>query len=169
MPLKKMSVETPMMTSGRTIGRKLIVWMYALPRNLYQLMPIAASVPRIVATSEDVNAMNKLLNNAVQSGVESKKSFLYQMKEKPVNVESFALLKEKKMITKSGTNRKSRVNTSTVFERLNCGLRFFHERFAWRIGSEAGFAFVVKSIGFFILCLHQLMKNLLLLQWHVQD
>jgi len=158
MLLKNISVAMPMTTSGRTIGKKLIVWMYAFPWNLYQLMPIAASVPSIVATSEEVNAMNKLLNSAVQSGVESKKSFLYQTRENPVNVVSFALLNEKNIMTKSGMKRKSNVRTSTVFERLNCGLRFFHERFACRIGSEAGFAFVVKSRGFFISYLHQLMK-----------
>src|SRR5574344_1729671 len=101
--------------------------------NLYQLTPIAARVPKMVATSDEVNAMNRLLKSAVQSGVESKNSFLYQMKENPVNVESFALLNEKKMMTKSGTKRNSSVRMRTVLDRLNLGLCFFQERFAWRI------------------------------------
>src|SRR5574344_892098 len=112
--------------------------------NLYQFMPIAASVPRIVATMLAVRAMNRLLNSAVHSGVESKNSFLYQMNENPVNVESFELLNENSMITNSGTNKKSSVSTRIVRLTLNCGLCFFHERFACTADSIVGvFLFIL--------------------------
>ena len=85
MPEKKISVETPTITSGSTMGKKLIVCMYILPLNLYQFIPIAASVPSTVATAEESSAIITLLKTASQRLSESQKSFLYQTSEKFVN------------------------------------------------------------------------------------
>src|SRR5574344_1301039 len=115
--------------------------------NLYQLTPIAASVPRIVATRDEVNAMNKLLNRDVHKSFDLKNNSLYQMNENPVNVVSFDSLNEKNMITKSGMKRKRIANTSVVLDKLNFGLCFFQERFAWRIGSVC--AFFLKTLNGF--------------------
>ena len=106
--------------------------------NLYQLTPMEARVPRIVATIPEVMATTRLLINACQRGFDEKMSFSYQMKENPAQFVSFALLKEKNTITKSGRKRKSKETASTVFEKLKGTPRFFQPRFACLAFSEVG-------------------------------
>ena len=91
-PLKKLKSETPMITSGRTIGRKLIDCMYERPKNLYQLTPIDARVPRSVATSDDVKATMRLFISERHNGPDSNMSCSYHLKEKPVMVVSLDAL-----------------------------------------------------------------------------
>ncbi len=84
---------------------------------MYQLIPIAAIVPNIVATAADVKATMKLLRSAAHSGSESKKSFLYHSSENPVKELPFPSLKEYAIITKRGKKRKISVITKIVNEK----------------------------------------------------
>ncbi len=68
--------------------------MYDRPRNLYQVIPIAASVPKIVATKEDVIATKKLFQSDAHRSPELKINFSYQTNEKFVKFESFDSLNE---------------------------------------------------------------------------
>lgn len=91
---KKISMEIPIITSGRTIGKKLIVWMYPRPRNRYQLTPIEARVPSTVATKAEAKAIIKLFPKESHSFVEFIKSLEYHCREKPVHTIPLALLNE---------------------------------------------------------------------------
>ena len=94
MLVKKIESEIAIMTSGRTIGKKLIVWMYARPKNLYHVTPRAASVPNTVAASDDVIAIIMLVRSDFHSGMDEKKSCWYHTSDSPENVLFFELLKE---------------------------------------------------------------------------
>ena len=141
--------------------------MYDFPRNLYQLTPMEARVPRIVATIPDVMATTRLFSRACHNGFDENTSFSYHTKEKPVQVVSFALLNEKTTITKSGRKRKSKETTSTVFEKLKGTARFFQPRFACLAFSVDGTflntLLYKANAGFFILFL-----QVLRLRWRQQ-
>ena len=93
-PLKNITIEIPMITSGKTIGRYVSATISFLPRNLYQLTPIEAIVPRIVETAAEDSATIRLFKRAAQRLSDSQKSFLYQIKLKPVNSAPLLQLKE---------------------------------------------------------------------------
>ena len=71
-----------------------MVWIYDFPKNLYQLTPIEANVPRIVATIAEETATIILFNKEFHNGFESKINFWYQINEAAEKVESFDSLKE---------------------------------------------------------------------------
>ena len=120
---------------------------------MYQLIPIAAKVPSTVAVIAEVKATIKLFKSACHKGFELNMSFWYQMNEKFVKVVSFDSLNEKNTITNSGKNKNKIERHSTVFDRLNLGLRFFHWRFACLFDSLLGidlYFLFSNKIGFFI-------------------
>ena len=57
-------------------------------------MPIAAKVPKTVATAPELKATIKLLRREFHNGAESKINFSYQTKERPVKFVSFDALNE---------------------------------------------------------------------------
>jgi len=124
-PLKKIKSDIPIMTSGSTIGRNESVRMYVRPRNLFQLIPMAANVPSTVAITADTIATTAECRRLCQSPFECAKSSLYHTRENPENDEDSELLNEYRIITKSGTNRKRSERKSTVLEKLKALFLFF--------------------------------------------
>ena len=57
-------------------------------------MPIAAKVPKTVATAPELKATIKLLRREFHNGAESKINFSYHTKERPVKFVSFDALNE---------------------------------------------------------------------------
>ena len=83
-------------------------------------MPIAARLPSTVETAAEVSAIKKLLKRLVQSASDSNKSFLYQIREKPVKFDPFPSLNEYAMMTKSGINKKNNVISKIVKDKEKC-------------------------------------------------
>ena len=104
-PAKKISIETPIITSGKIMGRKLMVCIYERPRNLYQFIPMAAIVPKIDATAAEEKAIITLFPRASHNSWESQNSFLYHIKENSVKSELFPALNEKTTIKNKGKKR----------------------------------------------------------------
>src|SRR5215831_16443895 len=110
---KNSSKDTPIITSGMTSGSKNMPPRICCERRASHSNPIAAGIPRLVATIVDTTATTKLFHVAAWSA-RSSINWPYQCHENPCQVDAKRdALKEKTNSTRMGRYKNRTLKTAT--------------------------------------------------------